>query len=264
MSRIRVLPAGVGVRVRAFMEDIPRRWHDLPADLRQAVGLSSEVPVPPPWLRHRVAGNSSRADFIHIGQECANDILRVYAPEVGPNPPRADWLDFGCGCGRVARHLIGSSMVGTFTGADVDARLVSWMKAHLPGTWVRSNPQPPLPFPAASFDVIVSVSVFTHLSEPAQQAWARELRRVLRKGGLLLVTTHPPERAAQLPPPFSLDPQRVRAAGFAHVPSSGPFNHQSSFQSRQYLEAAWGALFSLRQFLPLGMAGYQDLSVWAA
>jgi hypothetical protein len=37
---------------------------------------------------------------------------------------------------------------------------------------------------------VYALSVFTHLTEELQTAWRDELRRVLRPGGRLLVTTH--------------------------------------------------------------------------
>jgi SAM-dependent methyltransferase len=45
-------------------------------------------------------------------------------------------------------------------------------------------------FEDESFDLVYALSVFTHLTGDLQIAWRDELRRVLRPGGLLLVTTH--------------------------------------------------------------------------
>src|SRR5947208_884804 len=49
---------------------------------------------------------------------------------------------------------------------------------------------PPLAFDDASFDLVYALSVFTHLTGDLQVAWRDELRRVLRPGGRLLITTH--------------------------------------------------------------------------
>jgi SAM-dependent methyltransferase len=79
----------------------------------------------------------------------------------------------------------------TLTGTDVNARSVAWCAAHVPGaSFLPNGFLPPLPFPDASFDVTYNFSVFTHLSVPSQLAWARELYRVLRPGGLLVCSTH--------------------------------------------------------------------------
>jgi SAM-dependent methyltransferase len=79
----------------------------------------------------------------------------------------------------------------TLTGTDVNADSIAWCSRHIPGIRVLPNDfLPPLPFADASFDVTYNFSVFTHLSETAQKAWAAELLRVLRPGGLLIASTH--------------------------------------------------------------------------
>ena len=48
---------------------------------------------------------------------------------------------------------------------------------------------PPSGLESDSADLIVAYSVFSHLSEPAHMAWVEEFARVLRPGGVLVVTT---------------------------------------------------------------------------
>jgi SAM-dependent methyltransferase len=49
---------------------------------------------------------------------------------------------------------------------------------------------PPLKYTDEFFDLIYSISVFTHLSEHVQKEWMRELNRVLKKNGFVLITVH--------------------------------------------------------------------------
>jgi hypothetical protein len=42
----------------------------------------------------------------------------------------------------------------------------------------------------AGSDCIYAISVFTHLSAELQDLWMKELRRIVRPGGHLLITTH--------------------------------------------------------------------------
>ena len=51
-------------------------------------------------------------------------------------------------------------------------------------------PLPPLPLPDGRLDLLLAVSVFTHLGLQTQRLWAAEFRRLLRPGGGLLVTLH--------------------------------------------------------------------------
>lgn len=97
-------------------------------------------------------------------------------------------LDFGCGCGRVARHW--AAVEGPeIHGCDYNGGLVAWCKGNLSFLRATRNElAPPLPYVGESFDLIYALSVLSHLSESLQHAWIAEFRRLLRPGGLLVLS----------------------------------------------------------------------------
>jgi len=103
-----------------------------------------------------------------------------------------DLLDFGCGSGRllVGWHIIMPHI--QLYGCDLNPRLIEWAQQHVPqGIDCRlSGLNPPLPYQDQQFDMIYLISVFTHLSLETQKLWIQEFKRILRKGGHLLVTLH--------------------------------------------------------------------------
>jgi SAM-dependent methyltransferase len=160
---------------------------------RDSSAVSSDgLPLPPPQLRFLVSGRSDTdgADFLSVGRGCAAGVLgSLQRASVSLESLRAV-LDFGCGCGRVIRHLAPLSGA-RFYGTDYNLRLVLWCRRNLPFAHFGLNGvRPPLPYPDRSFDFIYAFSVFTHLPEDLQRAWLFELGRVLAPGGHLLITTH--------------------------------------------------------------------------
>lgn len=148
-------------------------------------------PIPPSAIRAR-SGNPSIAAYVPGGAEAVAEVEAVLS-RVGAR--LADFgtvYDFGCGAGRVLRHVAALAGPGTrCSGSDVDAGAIAWADAHLPDLDVRVNDyRPPLPFPDDSFDFLYSISIFTHLNEEMQMEWLREMSRVLRPGGLGLLTVH--------------------------------------------------------------------------
>jgi len=58
-------------------------------------------------------------------------------------------------------------------------------------TFIEVDPLPPSPLPDGQLDLIYAYSVYSHLDEEAHDRWLDEFRRILRPGGLLMVSTRP-------------------------------------------------------------------------
>lgn len=146
--------------------------------------------LPDPDRRFRVIGNRDAAGFLMIGATDAFRIKAAYENVTGKSWDEVGAvLDWGCGCGRIARHLA-PHLGERFFGCDIDSDNISWCSANLPGSYKPSLLSPPLPYVDNSFDVIYGVSVFTHLRAPWELRWLEELHRVLRPGGVILMTIH--------------------------------------------------------------------------
>jgi SAM-dependent methyltransferase len=115
--------------------------------------------------------------------------LRAIAMHYGLDLSHAKILDWGCGHGRVIRHFANIGPDADLHGVDIDKENVSWAKDNLPRVSIIHGPlMPPLPYRDAAFDLVFGISVMTHLAEDLQRAWLSELQRVVRPGGLVLVT----------------------------------------------------------------------------
>ncbi len=100
-------------------------------------------------------------------------------------------LDWGCGPGRIIRHL--PQLIGNdceFYGTDYNSKSIEWCSKNLPGIHFGKNSLAPgLPYPDGYFDIIYGLSIFTHLSEQMHSEWYKELYRILKPRGIMLLTT---------------------------------------------------------------------------
>lgn len=203
-----------------------------------------------------------RAEFLRAGRGGFQAIVVAFETSRTSGEKYPRWLDYGCGAGRVARHLLGFEEIRELCGVDVDSDAISWNSAHLSGDYRVISLDPPMGFDSGVFDVVVACSVFTHLEEARQRLWLAELHRVMRPGGLLIASTHSPSLSWSRPDLTPAQHATLLDGGFPFAPGSGKFNLDSAFHSRQYLLSEWGRLFGLLLYRDFGLNDYQDLAVW--
>ncbi len=172
-------------------------------------------------------------------------------------------LDFGCGCGRTLRWLMERYPKTQFYGADVDGDAIGWCSGSLSnGVFVNNPPEPPLAFASGFFDVVYCLSVFTHLDEQMQDNWLIELKRILKPGGIVILTVHGERAAAGLGDDAA---KTLQVTGFLHrqsVKLSGivPEWYGTSWHSRSYITARLERMFDDVRYTPVS-DGAQDLVV---
>lgn len=106
-------------------------------------------------------------------------------------------LDLGCGSG-YGTHRI-SKTAEEAHGVDVAGDAIAYAKSHYTNEnlhFLQVQADSPLPYPAVSFDVVLSFQVIEHVFD--DDAYLREARRILKPGGTLIVIT--PDRKNRLLP----------------------------------------------------------------
>jgi ubiquinone/menaquinone biosynthesis C-methylase UbiE len=100
-------------------------------------------------------------------------------------------LDLGCGTGSLLRALTAQQPHARYTGLDPDLRALAAARRRLRAeagrvSLIQGYAQH-LPMTGQSFDVVLSTLIFHHLPDDAKRQAMREVHRVLRPGGRLLL-----------------------------------------------------------------------------
>lgn len=179
-----------------------------PLHLRERVGATTSASaVAERQLRRAVWWHEDPAEaWLRQGESLVATMRSQLPDDVSLEGARV--LDFGCGAGRVLRHLVDVvGEDGELHGVDIDAPSIDWLQAN-GEPWIHAQQcaeAPRLPYPDAHFDLVYALSVFTHIVDH-WAGWLLELRRVLAPGGILLATVIGPQTAAELRLPGPDDP----------------------------------------------------------
>jgi SAM-dependent methyltransferase len=99
-------------------------------------------------------------------------------------------LDFGCGAARQLLHFTRRFPAPRYHACDVNEPAVRFVQRNYPEVEAWQNAfRPPLPCEPGYFDMVYSVSVFSHLGPEDQRLWLAELARITRRGGCCFLTT---------------------------------------------------------------------------
>ena len=240
---------------------------DRSVGLRRALLIGQrDIPflLPPSTLMARVHGSSDEVSFASGGFQMLTDLLTALEPH-RPIPSFRRILDWGCGCGRLLRHALVYLQDSELHGCDIDTEAIAWSDLNLIGASFRLvGVSPPTSYESNSFDLIYGVSVLTHMDEEHQFAWLDELRRILRPGGILLVTFHGRSFLHQLSPEHR---SVVTTSGFLAVDDpvgvafAPPGYYKMSYHSVGYIREHWLRYFDLLGIIERGMLNHQDLAV---
>jgi SAM-dependent methyltransferase len=176
---------------------------------------------------------------------------------------------------------------GVMWGVDISTASLAWARANLPRRLrlVQGTLVPALPIPDGVIDIVFAGSVFTHVRE-FEESLLFELLRIVRPGGLLLLSIHP-ERAwlrlgtgddPGLANVLTAVPHRAEPIGVEslslelfrqEMPSERvvitnttyPVNNHYTFHKRSWIERHWAAHAELVDIVEEGHGTRQDLVV---
>ena len=231
------------------------------------------IKIPPLKNRHRV-GSWKIGRFIesgYLGFSPINAALGRYDKD----QKDIKILDFGAGVGRTLMHM--NEVYKKLYAVDVDISAIKYLKKSFPSiTAIHSDYSPPLLFRDNLFDAVYSVSIWTHLPLELQTPWLLEIKRILRPGGLALITTSG-FKALQLRQIRDIEWQTVKESElsekgiiykeYSHFkPNDQNFpGIQKSYgltaHSPEYIKKEWGKYFSVLGIQEAVIDNIQDLVI---
>jgi SAM-dependent methyltransferase len=157
---------------------------------QQAIGKSPLVDFPvPPYELMRRTGGKTLWQYYHGGLRCYLPIAVLAEHEGIDLESSIKVLDFGCGVGRQLLHFCRDYPTPAYFACDVHPQSVEFIRRAYPRVVAyTSGFAPPLQYDDNQFDMVYSVSVFSHLHPDDHRPWLRELSRIVRPGGCALLT----------------------------------------------------------------------------
>lgn len=257
----------------------------------QSIGVTKEpelaalVPRLPPLELRQITAATEPEVFLWTGFADLCALLELFDQhdQLPPGAPRRV-LDFGCGCGRMTRFFPESQDRWIGFGSDINPDHVDWCRDHLPAVKTLLNgATPPIATHDASMDFVYCLSVFSHLPDDQARVWFGELARVIRPGGLLLITTHGTGALATIADStvhqemFVLTAERAREIsrqlnGAGYLLELYQQNvvdlartadgYGNCFVNEQHIRDEWAEpYFDFCSFLPIGLHHWQDISI---
>jgi len=230
--------------------------------------LNERIPLPPAANRSRVHGSDNELSYLVQGYSAFVKLELALQEQLGlqyKNFRRI--LDWGCGSGRVARYF-GLERVD-FTGVDIDEDNIAWCSQRLGfGHFQKIPLHPPTQLPDSSFDLLIGVSIFTHLGEKVQFEWLGELQRISAKDAVLLMTIHGNNALCHVGRADTLA-LFERSDGFLDMGATDHLKgfvkdegyYRTAYHSTDYIMKHWSKFFEILRILPGYIGNNQDLVI---
>jgi 2-polyprenyl-3-methyl-5-hydroxy-6-metoxy-1,4-benzoquinol methylase/uncharacterized protein YbaR (Trm112 family) len=238
-------------------------------DLYYDVAVSELLPIPDADRRKRVQGSDSESVFLLEGFTTYKRLELALNRTLGIGyDDFSHVLDWGCGCGRSTRYFV-NQKGASITGVDIDSDNIHWCQQNLRfGRFLEIPMHPPTNLRSSSFDLLIGISVFTHLREKEQFEWLHELRRIASSGAVLLMTFHGDTSVCRTnlsPVAFhSLKTKGVLDVGLNPDLDSvmnGSDYYRNTLHTREYVMEHWSKYFEIIDIIPGYIGNLQDLVI---
>lgn len=175
-------------------------------------------------------------------------------------------LDWGCGCGRTTSVFHKLTNIPEIDGCDVDAEAIEWCKKNISNVnFSVISVDPPTAYPDNSFDLVIGQSVLTHLTKNMQLVWLKEMKRILKPGGLLLASVHG-EFAAYFCLPETW--KEILKQGIYDEMLDSTLDgitpvgyYRGTLQSQEYTRKVFSTYFEILEYKERGSSNHQDIVV---
>jgi SAM-dependent methyltransferase len=227
-----------------------------------------DVPVPG-WSLRKGYGKTPE-EFVQ-GAKTTASLLRTVMKEQNLRLDRnSAVLDWGCATGRVLQEFKDEANSCEFWGTDIDGSAIAWANEYFspPFHFVTCTIYPHLPFEDRKFSLIYGGSVFTHIRY-LEDFWLMELNRILRPGGLIVVTVQDESTiewfrdnhvgASRIPRNFDLN--RLTAHDQVYL-AGDSWDGELTFFRAAWLRRSWGRYFDVVDIKPRA-EGFQTAVVLA-
>jgi predicted RNA methylase len=227
-------------------------------------GLRPAFPLPPVELSYRIIRVRNMTTFELWGYSIKRKYEEAVRPHAKADSDKLRLLDWGCGCGRLARFFVDGY---DYHGIDIDREAIAWCRQAIPqGKFEVQSLRAETGFQSGFFDIVIGNSIFTHLREADQFAWLAELQRIAKPDGIVAVSVNCATslfNAGNKPAIASALKQR----GFC---DTGPEPilkgvtaddnyYRNIYHTHDYIRETWSRYFSIEKIVP-GFAGnMQDL-----
>lgn len=102
------------------------------------------------------------------------------------NKKNGKLLDIGCWTGQLKKSLKKET---TYYGIDIDKAVVDYMKSKHGQRYIKKGTATNIPFQPKTFDVVAFLDVIEHIPPGTEKRAIRQIHKVLKKNGLLVLTT---------------------------------------------------------------------------
>jgi SAM-dependent methyltransferase len=131
-----------------------------------------------------------RGFFTAAKLDALRELIATRLPTRLPEARNPHLLDVGCGVGGL--HPLLRGMFGRICGADVSAASIAQARIRNPEIQYEAYAGETLPYESATFDLSLAICVLHHVPPAKWVGFLREMRRVVRPGGMVCLIEHNP------------------------------------------------------------------------